>query len=288
MWKNFRTRGSKEHLNLFDASPPISFYKPFNTGVIALQEEFMEARENPMKCLLEERIKQMRRQHLGVRPEGRDLEVKKKITKVKIAIPFFFYINEFRIDDGALFVCKIPKFKVHFKHDNSCIYVSEENTPGFFEAEVYAIEKRKKVMENHGFTEHLMVPFYDTDNGRILLMKLEDYKKTGSNAPRLVGCWEVVLDESIQDIYMKYARDTLKMENLLIQFPVAMVFEQNCHFAMYWNEFKRETEAQKVNTRSQEILRSAGYLERSYVQRDTNPSSSEGNKERDSAAEQEQ
>jgi hypothetical protein len=94
---------------------------------------------------------------------------------------------------------------VYFKKDNPYIYVSEETTPGFFEAEVFAIEKRKFVKENQNFVEHLMVPFYDTINGRILLMKLEDYKKTGNNAPRLIGCWEVILAESIQEIYERYA-----------------------------------------------------------------------------------
>jgi hypothetical protein len=52
------------------------------------------------------------------------------------------------------------------------------------------------------------------------------------------------------------------------------------HFLKNW--------AQKVDPKSQEILKSAGYLERSYIQQETNSTSREGNEEGDSAAEQEQ
>jgi hypothetical protein len=134
---------------------------------------------------------------LGFRLEGGNHSVKKKITKIKVQLPFFQYINDFRIDDGTLFVCKIPSFKVYFKKDNPYIYISEETTEGFFEAEIYAIEKKKTLGGNRNYVERLMVPFYDTKNGRILLMMLEDYRKTECNAPRLVGCWEVGLDEKI-------------------------------------------------------------------------------------------
>jgi hypothetical protein len=87
---------------------------------------------------------------------------------------------------------------------------------------------------------------------------------------------------------VRYARDTLKIENLLVQYPVAMVCDQACFYAMYWNEFKRETEAMKVDKREYEILKEAGYLERSYVQENTGPTSSEGTKDESSAAEEEQ
>jgi hypothetical protein len=57
MWK--KIRGSKDKMRIFDTSPPISFFKPFNTGVIALQEEFTEAKEDPMKYLLDEGINKL-------------------------------------------------------------------------------------------------------------------------------------------------------------------------------------------------------------------------------------
>jgi hypothetical protein len=70
-------------------------------------------------------------------------------------------------------VGKIPKLKVHFKADYPCIFVSEESSQGFFfEAEIYAIEKKKKV-EGCNYAEHLMVPFYNTDSGKVLLKKVE-------------------------------------------------------------------------------------------------------------------
>jgi hypothetical protein len=59
MWK--KIRGSKERMKIFETSPPISFFKPFNTGILALQEEFSIAKEDPMKYLLDEDIKQMTR-----------------------------------------------------------------------------------------------------------------------------------------------------------------------------------------------------------------------------------
>jgi hypothetical protein len=57
---------------------------------------------------------------------------------------------------------------------------------------------------------------------------------------------------------------------------------------MYWNEFKRETEAMKVEKREANILREAGYLDRSYIQEDPNPTSSEGISEELGTADEEQ
>jgi hypothetical protein len=241
-----------------------------------------------MKYLLDEGIKQMTRQHLGFRLEGSEQVIKKKITKVKVPLPFFQYINDFRIEHGTLFVCKLPSFKVYFKKDNPYIYISEEVTEGFFEAEIYAIEKKRKISGEGRYVERMIVPFYDTKNGRILLMKLEDHKKTECNAPRLIGCWEASLDDKIQEIYLRYARDNLKVENLLVQYPVALICDRSCYYAMYWNEFKRETEAMKVEKREADILKDAGYLDRSYVQENPNPASSEGISEEFSAADEEQ
>jgi hypothetical protein len=91
MWE--KIRGSNDRMKIFDSSPPISFFKPFNTGIIALQEEFSEAKETPMKYLHDEGIKQMTRQHLGYRIEGSDQAVKKKITKIKVPLPFFIALT---------------------------------------------------------------------------------------------------------------------------------------------------------------------------------------------------
>jgi hypothetical protein len=42
----------------------------------------------------------------------------------------------------------------------------------------------------------------------------------------MIAGWEVLLEEQVQSIYYKYAKDVLKLSNLLIQFPVAMMFEE--------------------------------------------------------------
>jgi hypothetical protein len=110
-----------------------------------------------------------------------------------------------------------------------------------------------------------MVPFYNTDSDKIVFMKLEDYRRTGSAVPRLVGCWEVLLDENIQEIYLRYAKENLKLENLLIQFPIAMIYEENCYLTMYWNEQRNETKTKEVTPKSEEILRKARYFERAFV-----------------------
>jgi hypothetical protein len=107
MWK--KIRGSNDRMRIFDTSPPISFLKQFNTAVIALQEEFTEAKEDPMKYLLDEGIKQMTRQHLGFRLEGGNQSVKKKISKIKVSLPFF---STLMISELMMVHCLFAKFQV--------------------------------------------------------------------------------------------------------------------------------------------------------------------------------
>jgi hypothetical protein len=84
MWKKPKIRGMKESMKLFKSLHPISTFNPFNGGIIELQQEFKEALDYPMDCLLKEGIKQMERQHLGLRLESPVIPFSKKMSKVKI------------------------------------------------------------------------------------------------------------------------------------------------------------------------------------------------------------
>jgi hypothetical protein len=121
------------------------------------------------------------------------------------------------------------------------------------------------VVHKSTYAEVVLVPFFSIEYKKVLLMKLEDFRRTGGNSPRLIAGWEVILEDVIQPIYQKYAKDVLKIENILIQFLVALVFEEECYFAIYWNELKRETEMKEVNLKYGEFLKRAGYLDKVYV-----------------------
>jgi hypothetical protein len=90
MWKKPKIRGMKENMKRFKSSHPILTFKPFNRGIIQLQQEFKEAVADPSEYLLNEGIKQMAKQHLSLRLDGRDLPISKKMCKVKIPISFSF------------------------------------------------------------------------------------------------------------------------------------------------------------------------------------------------------
>jgi hypothetical protein len=69
-------------------------------------------------------------------------------------------------------------------------------------------------------------------------MKLEDFKRTGGTPPIMITAWEVILDDKVQEVYDKYAKDNLKLNNTLIQFPMTLTIEEDCYSAVYWNEAK--------------------------------------------------
>jgi hypothetical protein len=69
MWKRNRKRVSNEGLKLIRPSYTISKVKPFNKGILKLQEDFNEALKDPQAYVLREKIKQLSWQLLGMKLE---------------------------------------------------------------------------------------------------------------------------------------------------------------------------------------------------------------------------
>jgi hypothetical protein len=130
-----------------------------------------------MEYLLKEGIKQMARQHLGLRLETLDVPVSKKLFKVKIPIPFPFYSNELRNDSETIFTRKLPKYKAYSRDDYPVILISENVESNFVSAEIYLIERKNKFDGPNIYSDVVLVPFFSVEYNKIILMKLEDFKK---------------------------------------------------------------------------------------------------------------
>jgi hypothetical protein len=295
MWKKMKKRGADEGLKLFRPSFTISTIKPFNQGILKLQEEFEEALRNPTEYVLREGIEHMLWQHLGLKLNEKEVDKfvenqwdDRKLSKVRIPLPFHYYSKELYIESDAIYVCKVLNCKVYSNQLIPNLFISQYMKENCYGADIYIIEKSNEVVHADKYAEFVPVPFYSVERRKMLLMKLDDLNKTGDIPTRIIAGCERILGETIQPLCQKYVSEIIKIGNILIMFPISAVKENGVIFANYFDDMKNKMEIVEMYKRCGEVLEELGYTKKicnaqgEYVE--VVHTSSEGNTEEISAA----
>jgi hypothetical protein len=154
------------------------------------------------------------------------------------------------------------------------------------------IEKSNEIIHTDKYTELVLVLFYSVDRGKILLMRLGDFHKTGGNPTRMIADLERILSDVVQLVYHKCANEVVKIGNLLIQFPIAALKENEIFYVNYYDDMKKIFHIEEVDKRCGHILEKLGYMKKicnaqgEFV--DEVPTSSEGDAQETSAAEEQE
>jgi hypothetical protein len=104
IWKKMKKRGTTEGLKLFRSTFTVSTVKPFNQGILKLQEDSEEATKPPLDYVLREGIKQLSWQHLGLKLNESDVHKfantqwnDRKLSRVRIHYRFLIIQKKFTL-----------------------------------------------------------------------------------------------------------------------------------------------------------------------------------------------